>query len=92
VRLPNAGPHLAAGIRTGATLSLVGAVVAEWTGAGQGLGYIVLSANSRLATAQAFAAVLLICLLGLVAYGCVGLVERRIGWWMAANLNKTRML
>ena len=36
VRLPHAGPFLAAGIRTGVTLSLVGAVVAEWTGAGQG--------------------------------------------------------
>ncbi len=81
VRVPSAGPYLAAGLRTGATLALVGAVVAEWTGAGRGLGYIVLSANSRLATAQAFAAVFVICLLGLAAYGLVGLFEKRFGWW-----------
>ena len=32
-------PYLAAGLRTGITLSLVGAVVvAEWTGADSGLG------------------------------------------------------
>ncbi len=88
VRLPQAGPFLVAGLRTGVTLSLVGAVVAEWTGGGRGLGYIVLSANSRLAVAQAFAAVLLICLLGLAAYGLVGLGERRVGWWNRSNLDR----
>jgi NitT/TauT family transport system permease protein len=91
VRLPNAGPFLVAGARTGVTLSLVGAVVAEWTGASQGLGYIVLSANSRLATSQSFAAVLLICLLGLAAYGCVGLLERRVGWWNRSDSNMERI-
>ena len=55
--------------------------MAEWTGTDRGLGYLVLSANARLATAQAFAAVLLITLLGLIAYGATGLLERRIAWW-----------
>jgi ABC-type nitrate/sulfonate/bicarbonate transport system permease component len=87
VRLPNAGPFLMAAVRTGVTLSLVGAVVAEWTGAGHGLGYLVLSANSRLATAQALAAVLVICLLGLAAYGGVGILEGRIGWWKRTTSN-----
>ncbi len=101
VRLPNAGPFLAAGVRTGVTLCLVGAVVAEWTGSGRGLGYIVLSANSRLATAQAFGAVAVICLLGLLAYGGVGLLgeahrlveayETRIGKERMVNLDRMRM-
>jgi ABC-type nitrate/sulfonate/bicarbonate transport system permease component len=81
VRVPGAAPFLAAGLRTGATLSLVGAVVAEWTGADRGLGYLVLSANARLATAQAFAAVLLITCLGLAVYGGVSVFERRLRWW-----------
>lgn len=90
VRLPHAGPFLMAGVRSGVALSLVGAVVAEWTGAGRGLGYIVLSANSRLATAQAFAAVVIICLLGLTAYACVGLLERRFGWWNRSRIELER--
>jgi ABC-type nitrate/sulfonate/bicarbonate transport system permease component len=81
VRVPGALPFLAAGLRTGLTLSLVGAVVAEWTGTDRGLGYLVLSANARLATAQAFAAVLVITLLGLAAYGAAVVVERRLCWW-----------
>jgi ABC-type nitrate/sulfonate/bicarbonate transport system permease component len=81
VRVPGAGPLLAAGARTGLTLSLVGAVVAEWTGTDKGLGYLVLSANARLATAQAFAAVALVSLLGLALYGATLLLERRFGWW-----------
>lgn len=81
VRVPGATPYLAAGFRTGVTLCLVGAVVAEWTGTDRGLGYVVLSANARMATAQAFAAVLVITLLGLAAYGGAVLVERKICWW-----------
>jgi len=85
VRFPGAAPYLTAGLRTGATLSLVGAVVAEWTGADHGLGYLVLSANAQLATAQAFAAVLLITLMGLAAYGGVVLSQRRLGRWHPAR-------
>ena len=81
VRMPAAAPFLAAGLRTGATLSLVGAVVAEWTGTDRGLGYLVLSANARLATSQAFAAVFTITVLGLAAYGAVVLLERKLCWW-----------
>ena len=80
-RIPAAMPYLTAGFRTGMTLSLVGAVVAEWTGTDAGLGYLVLSASARMATAQEFAAVLVITALGLAAYGGVVLLERRLCWW-----------
>ncbi len=85
VRVPFALPYLAAGARTGITLSLVGAVVAEWTGADSGLGYLVLSANARLATAQAFAAIVVITAIGLLAYAAAVLLERRLCWWTPAQ-------
>ena len=85
VRVPFALPYLAAGARAGITLSLVGAVVAEWTGADSGLGYLVLSANARLATAQAFAAVVVITVIGLLAYAAAALLERRLCWWTPAQ-------
>ncbi len=85
VRAPFALPFLAAGARTGITLSLVGAVVAEWTGADSGLGYLVLSANARLATAQAFAAIVVITAIGLLAYAAAVLFERRLCWWTPAQ-------
>ena len=81
IRVPSAAPYAAAGLRTAVTLSLVGAVVAEWTGTDRGLGYLVLSANSRLATAQAFAAITVITVLGLLAYGGSHLIEARVAWW-----------
>lgn len=90
VRVPGAAPYLMAGLRTGATLSLVGAVVAEWTGTDGGLGYLVLSANARLATAQAFASILVITCLGLAAYGGVVLLERRLCWWAQPDLSSAQ--
>jgi NitT/TauT family transport system permease protein len=88
VRVPGAAPYLTAGLRTGATLSLVGAVVAEWMGGdSNGLGYLVTSSINQLATAQAFAAVLLITIMGLAAYGGVVLLQRRLGRWHPALRN-----
>src|SRR5659263_657472 len=90
VRVPAALPYLAAGLRTGVTLSLVGAVVAEWTGSDHGLGYLVLSANAHLATSQAFAAVVFITVLGLLAYAGSHLVESRVAWWRHQSLSPRR--
>ena len=89
VRVPFALPYLAAGARTGITLSLVGAVVAEWTGADSGLGYLVLSANARLATAQAFAAIVVITAIGLLAYAAASLLERWLCWWTPSQKGST---
>ena len=56
VRVPAAAPFMAAGLRTGVTLCLVGAVVAEWTGTDRGLGYLVLERQRASGHRQAFAA------------------------------------
>ena len=90
VRMPGAAPYLAAALRTGVTLSLVGAVVAEWSGAQSGLGYLVLSSLSSMATAQAFAAILVITALGLAAYVAVVLAERRLCWWVRPTGDPSR--
>ena len=45
----------------------------------------MLCANARLATAQAFAAVLVITVIGLLAYAAAVLLERRLCWWTRAS-------
>jgi len=66
VRAPGGLPGLAAGVKVAATVAPIGAVVGEWVGASQGLGYVMLHANARLQTDTLFAALLSLAVLALV--------------------------
>ncbi|MBY0544522.1 MAG: ABC transporter permease [Gammaproteobacteria bacterium] len=63
IALPAALPALASGLRLAACYAPMGAVIGEWVGSSQGLGYLMLNANARLQVDMMFAA--LICLIGL---------------------------
>ncbi|MGV8988029.1 MAG: ABC transporter permease [Cypionkella sp.] len=56
LRIPHAVPALAASLRIAATYAPIGAVTAEWVGASQGLGHVMLLANARSRTDLMFAA------------------------------------
>ena len=79
LEIPSALPVIFGGLRVGVTLAVIGAVVAEWAGARTGLGVLVLIANQGLFdTALMFVALATLAIIGLVFYGLVVLVERRL--------------
>ncbi|MGH9242732.1 MAG: ABC transporter permease [Acidimicrobiales bacterium] len=79
--LPSALPVTFAGLKTGVTLALIGAIVAEFVGTSQGLGLLIDRFNFRLAMESAFAVLLLLALLGLLLYGVMEYLDRRIVFW-----------
>lgn len=76
VRAPNAVPHIMSGLIIGVTLCVVGAAVGEWVGAQQGLGYLIIAANGQLDTVLAFAAILLLVIMGVVLFGLLSLAQK----------------
>jgi NitT/TauT family transport system permease protein len=79
--LPTAAPISFAGIKTALTLALLGAIVGEFVGAAEGLGVLVKEFNFQLEVAKGFAVVVFLALIGLVLYGLIELVERRLITW-----------
>jgi ABC-type nitrate/sulfonate/bicarbonate transport system permease component len=73
--LPNALPYLFVGLKIAAPLAVLGALVAEWTGAEWGLGVFMINAMFGLRIDQLWSAVLLACLMSSGAYGLVSLFE-----------------
>ena len=59
---------------------VVGAVIGEWVGASQGLGYLVMYGSQTLRTDLMFAALVFIAVLGMVLYLAVVLIERLVSW------------
>ncbi len=79
LEIPSALPVIFGGLRVGVTLAVIGAVVAEWAGASTGLGVLINIANQGLFdTPLMFVALATLAIIGLVFYGLVVLVERRL--------------
>lgn len=81
LRLPNALPHVFAGLKLASTLALIGAVVAEFVSSSTGLGYYVLDANGKLDTRQLMTGVIYLGLTGIVLFGIVDAAERIATPW-----------
>ena len=81
IRLPFAVPHLFAALRVSTTLAVIGAVVAEFVAAEQGLGYFIAYATSNLRTAAAFAGLAVLVAISLALFHAVTVVQRVwLGW------------
>jgi NitT/TauT family transport system permease protein len=81
LEVPAALPVFLGGLRIGATLSVIGAVVGELVGADGGLGFLINVGRGQYDTALVFVAVFTLIALALVLYGIVILLERKFLNW-----------
>jgi len=85
LELPAALPIFLGGLRIGATLSVIGAVVGELVGADRGLGFLINVGRGQYDTALVFAAVFTLIALALTLYGLVLLLEKRFLRWQSTK-------
>ncbi|MET0236268.1 MAG: ABC transporter permease [Kibdelosporangium sp.] len=85
IRLPASLPHLFSGLKIGATLAVTGAVVGEFVGANEGLGYVIQQANGNFDTPVLFAGLIIMSLLGVVLFALVELIEYFVLPWHASR-------
>lgn len=76
ISLPWAMPYIFAALKISITLAIVGAVVGEFVAAGEGLGYVINSANIALDTELMFAAILVLSVLGVLLFLIIVAAER----------------
>jgi NitT/TauT family transport system permease protein len=82
-RVPTALPELFSGMKIAITLAVIGAIIGEFVGGDQGLGYLIIIANQELDTPLAFAALIILSLAGIILYALIELVERLTIPWSA---------
>ncbi|WP_298225447.1 ABC transporter permease [Acidocella sp.] len=81
VRLMAALPAFGAGLRIAAAVAPIGAILGEWAGASQGLGYVMLNANARMQTDLMFAALVLLAALTILLWVAVDVLLKRLLHW-----------
>lgn len=90
LRVRHALPYLFSAYKVSVTLSVIGAVVAEWVGADRGLGHVVILANAKLDMTTLIAAVMILALLGIALFLVVEAIERRLLFWHESVLTTER--
>jgi NitT/TauT family transport system permease protein len=83
LEVPAALPVFLGGLRVGATLSVIGAVVGELVGADRGLGFLINVGRGQYDTALVFVAVITLIVMAMALYGIVLLIERRVLAWQS---------
>lgn len=81
IRLPAALPSFASGMRVAAAIAPIGAIIGEYVGGSNGLGYLMQYGLHRSMTDLAFAALFVITLLTLaIYYGIDAILRKTINW------------
>jgi NitT/TauT family transport system permease protein len=85
IEFPNSMPPMFAGLRIGATLAVVGVVVGELVGGNVGLGYLLSFGEGQADTPLVFVSIVMLTLVGSIAYLAVILIERRVLHYLPAR-------
>ena len=85
VQFPAALPFMFSGAKVAVTLAVIGAVIGEFVGSVNGLGNLLLSANSQLDGPLAWAALVWLSVLGIVLFLGVALAERILMPWAGSG-------
>ena len=78
VRFPYALPYIFNGMKIAMTFAIIGVIVGEFITAQRGLGYLILFAAGQAETPLIFAAIVVLCLVGLALFGLVSAAERLV--------------
>ena len=81
IRLPAALPAFASGRRVATAVAPIGAIVGEWVGASQGLGFLMLHASGRMQIDVMFASLFILAVIAVTIYFIVDAALRRLLTW-----------
>lgn len=89
LQLPSALPGIFGSMKVAITLATVGAIVGEFIGANEGLGYVLVTANGVLDTTLIFVALTWISVLALLFYGAIAVLENASVHWHVSHRSRT---
>jgi len=85
IEFPASLPPMFAGLRIGSTLAVVGVVVGELVGGNVGLGYLLSFGEGQANTPMVFVSIVMLTVVGGIAYLAVIIVERRVLHYLPAR-------
>ena len=92
VELPSALPYIFSGAKVAAAYAVVGAIVGEWVGSSEGLGYLMIQKQAQFDTAVVFSAMAILTVMGIGLFVAVSVAERLLMPWYQDEKRRDSML
>jgi NitT/TauT family transport system permease protein len=86
LRIPYCLPYLFSALKISSSLAVVGAIVGEFVGATQGLGYLIIVSSSHLETPTVFASISAAAAAGITMFYIIGAIERTVIFWQSESV------
>jgi NitT/TauT family transport system permease protein len=83
LQLPEALPYIFAGLNIGIVLSVLGAIVGEFVGSKEGLGYLIIQMNYSMDIAGVFSALVVLGVMGMAFNLIAQYARRKIIFWQS---------
>ncbi|MGB3067427.1 MAG: ABC transporter permease [Ottowia sp.] len=83
LRIPEAMPHILVGCKIGITFAVIGAVIGEFVGAEEGLGYLIMTSTAQSRTPLAFASLILLTGISIGLFYLIEGIEKLLIRWEA---------
>ena len=88
IRVPTCLPFFFSGARVAVTVSVIGAVIGEWVGASEGLGYLMIRSKPLFLTERVFVAIFILSFIGISLFLLLLIIEKlSIPWANNKNNN-----
>jgi NitT/TauT family transport system permease protein len=81
LRFQTALPYIFSALKISTSLAVIGAIVGEFVGANKGIGFVILVSSYHLDIVRMFSAVIVAALMGIIFFGIVALIEKRVVFW-----------
>ncbi len=85
LRVPFCLPYLFSALKISSSLAVVGAIVGEFVGATEGLGYVIMVSSSHMDTDILFSAIFASAIAGIVLFQAISWIETRTVFWQKAE-------
>lgn len=74
-------PYIFSGLKIASTLSVIGAIVGEFSGADKGIGFLILISSHRLDTPALMVGIIISSLIGIFMFKLLTWIEKKVGFW-----------
>lgn len=86
LRFPNSVPYIFSALKISSTFSIIGAIVGEFAGADEGLGFFIIQSSYWMRTTDMFVAIIIISVVGILFFWFIGFIERLVLKWQDNEL------
>jgi NitT/TauT family transport system permease protein len=91
LRFRRAGPYIFSALKVSSSLAIVGAIVGEFVGANEGIGYVILISSYHLETVRMFSALTTAAIAGVAFYAIISFIDYKVVFWLPNPTDEIRL-